>query len=90
MRYASSSLSILNRYFFDDVLMTTSPEVRVLCPGGPAVMRRELHPQGHPVPGLGGVGQLVDVVIAEPELGAQIPKAVFVVLRLFYPNYVLF
>ena len=53
-------------------------------------MRRELHPQGHPVPGLGGVGQLVDVVIAEPELGAQIPKAVFVVLRLFYPNYVLF
>lgn len=53
-------------------------------------MRRELHPQGHPVPGLGGVGQLVDVVIAEPELCAQIPKAVLVVLRLFNLNEVLF
>ena len=70
--------------------MTTLPEVRVLCPGSPAVMRRELHPQRHPVLGLGGVGQLVDVVIAEPELCAKITKAMLVILRLFNPKDVLF
>ena len=70
--------------------MTTLPEVRVLCPGGPPVMRRELHPQRHPGLGLGGVGQLVDVVIAEPELCAKITKAVLVILRLFNPKEVLF
>ena len=66
--------------------MTTLPEVRVLCPGCPAVMRRELHPQRHPGFGLGGVGQLVDVVIAEPEFCAKITKAMLVILRLFNPK----
>ena len=41
----------------------------------------ELQPQGDPIPSLRGVGQPVDVVIAKPELRAQVTKAVLVVLR---------